>query len=158
MNFTWLYLCSLLCIAAVEYHGVNGLAFDYLDFARSTIEAAAKNITTKPPTKYVTLYTQNISDFLKSMSVITPLNDGPHRLPGTDGIPSDRIMLRFSKSGNVEVGYKTVSKKPRNLNKFSEAMDQIERAMTQAELSRKPMNLTDLRKDIRNAVNRGNIR
>ncbi|CAB4023327.1 Hypothetical predicted protein, partial [Paramuricea clavata] len=49
------------------------------------------------------------------------------------------------------------SPKPRNLNKFNEAMDQVERAMAQAELSRKTAKLTDLRKDITGAVNRGNV-
>ena len=53
---------------------------------------------------------------------------------------------------------KVPSSKPRNLNKFNEAMDQVERAMAQAELSRKTAKLAELKNEITEAVKRGNIR
>ena len=140
MNCVWLFLSSLLYLAKIEYQ-VNGLALDDLDFARSTIESAAKSITSKPSL----LNTKSIKD--------------------THGHVGERgwfLAASVSESGILEEKEELTTKKvpttkPRNLNKFNEAMDQVERAMTQAELSRKIGTLTDLKKDIIDAVNRGNI-
>lgn len=48
--------------------------------------------------------------------------------------------------------------KPRNLNKFHDVIDQLERAMGQAQLSRKLFKLSDLKNDIKEAVNSGNLK
>ncbi|XP_028399048.1 hemicentin-1-like [Dendronephthya gigantea] len=64
--------------------------------------------------------------------------------------------LDFVRS-TIESVSKSITSKDVNLNKFNEAMDQVERAMTQAELSRKRTKMTDLKKNIVSAVNGGNV-
>ena len=137
-----LFLCLIIYLTVVKYCEVNGLAFDDLDFVRSTIEDATKSITSTPVT---------ISAKKPAIAEYAPRFVDTY-LPS---IPAD--LKRLQESRPMRFGYPTASK-PRNLNKFNEAMDQVERAMAQAELSRKTERLTDLRKDIINAVNRGNVR
>lgn len=152
MNFVWLFLC----VAALNYGEVNGLAFDDLDFVRSTIEDAAKSITSKPPTKFVTLFKPELSvPAVRNRNHFFSVSYVPVPKPK---LPKHALITTKVEFGTVKVGYNAKLKKPRNLNKFSEAMDQVERAMAQAGLSRKTVKLTVLRKDITNAVNRGNIR
>ena len=139
----WLFLSSLLFLAELQYHEVNGLAFDDLDFARATMESVAKSITSKP----TSVYDSRLWKSDMAGSVVT--------------VRSDRFSSRIKPKvlrlmATIKKGPMTT--KPRNLNKFNEAMDQVERAMVQAELSRKTAKLTDLRKDITDAVNRGNVR
>ena len=138
MNCVWLFLSALLSLAKIE-NQVNGLALDDLDFARSTIESAAKSITSKPSSVNV----KSIKD--------------THGELGVKGWVVDRITLSGIEEKEVVTTKEVPTTKPRNLNKFNEAMDQVERAMTQAELSRKIGKLTDLKTDIIDAVNRGNI-
>ena len=156
-----LFFCSLLYLAAVEYYEVNGLAFDDFDFVRSTIEAATKNITSKPATKFVTLYTvkQRLLG-LRSSGFHGPEAESLKASLSILQLPLNHLRPKIESRNQTEFnkfGYSTAAK-PRNLNKFNEAMDQVERAMAQAELSRKTAKLTDLKKDITNAVNRGNVR
>ncbi len=133
MKCAWLFLSSLLILE------VNGLAFDDLDFARSTIKSVAKSITSKP-------VSINDNRLFKSAPKIA-LRDN---YMSTSDPKTLQIMATINKI--------RTTKPARNLNKFNEAMDQVERAMAQAELSRKTAKLPDLRNDITNAVNRGNVR
>ena len=138
-----LFLCLIIYLTVVKYCEVNGLAFDDLDFVRSTIEDATKSITSTPVT---------ISAKFPKVTIA---------IRGPDIYPTRKIsipdLMRLIESRPMKFGNRP-AENPRNLNKFNEAMDQVERAMTQAELSRKTVRLTDLRKDIINAVNRGNVR
>lgn len=146
MKCAWLFLGSLLYLTAVEYREVNGLAFDDLDFARSAIESVAKSITSKAASasRGRSLRMKSIKTFKSTL--------GQKGAVGTKGwvVPASKSDFITTKS--------VPTSKPRNLNKFNEAMDQVERAMAQAELSRKTANLADLKKDIVVAVNRGNVR
>ena len=97
-------------------------------------------------------------DFARSTieSVAKSITSKPTSISG-----SHAMDIKISTSGFVHESaphFSTSKPRPRNLNKFNEAMDQVERAMAQAELSRKTAKLTDLRKDITDAVNRGNVR
>ena len=123
---------------------MNGLSLDDLDFARSTIESAAKSITSKSP-----LVSTGRTKSLKSTHGIVGLKGWVTAKITTAGIRAEKKVVTIKKVPTT---------KPRNLNKFNEAMDQVERAMAQAELSRKKAKLPDLRKDITDAVNRGNVR
>ena len=138
MNCAWLFLSSILYLATIWYQ-VDGLGLDALDFARSTIESAAKSITSKP-------------SLVQAKSV-----KDTHGLVGLKGWVSARVTTAGFKEKPVVTTKKVATTKPRNLNKFNEAMDQVERAMAQAELSRKTVKLTDVKKDIIDAVNRGNV-
>ena len=144
MNFAWLFLSCLFFLAVVEYREVNGFAFDDLDFARSAIEDVAKSIiSTKPATKIPKLTSVSFSHRPMLMR---------HKSWGADSL----AKVSSSQFGISKA--KPLSKKPRNLNKFNEAMDQVERAMAQAELSRKTVKLSDLKIEIIEAVKRGNVR
>ena len=132
MKCAWLFLSSLLILE------VNGLAFDDLDFARSTIESVAKSITSKPVSINDNRLFKNVSEYTLRGNYMSA---DPKTL---------QMVATMSKFRNT--------KPARNLNKFNEAMDQVERAMAQAELSRKTAKLPDLRNDITNAVNRENVR
>ena len=139
MNFVWLFLRCLFYLAAVEYREVNGFTFDDLDFARSAIEDIAKSITSKPAA-------------FRKISKPTPSSF--FHVPA---YAMFYIHTSYKTEGKV-TKTKPPSIKPKNLNKFNEAMDQVERAMAQAELSKKTAKLTDLKKEIIDAVKRGNIR
>lgn len=149
MKCAWLFLSLLLYFAAVEYREVNGLAFDDLDFARSAIESIAKSITSKAPSASGGGRLKSIKTFKSAV--------GEKGAVGTRGWVVSAKKSSFKKSALITTK-KVPTSKPRNLNKFNEAMDQVERAMAQAELSRKTANLADLKKDIVEAVNRGNVR
>lgn len=135
MNFAWLFLSGLVYLASVEYHEVNGLDFEDLDFVRSSIEPIAYSITSiwdlpghlKTAYKYVKGWV---------LSLWGNPTGAPTTVPTTVG--TAKII-------------------PRNLNKFNEAIGQIERAMAHAELSREKVNMSELRKDITDALNRGNV-
>jgi hypothetical protein len=156
MNFAWLFLNSMLYLAAVEYREANGLTVDDMDFVRSTIKSVAKSITSKPTSisgrRHTIAYSTRITSakappptfLLKSMSHLP--------LP-----PKFLKSSRFAPKSKPKPKAKA-KRTARNLNKFNEAMDQVERAMVQAELSRRTAKLTDLKKDIKDAVNRGNVR
>lgn len=162
MYCAWLFLFYL---GAMEYREVNGFGFDDLDFARSAIEDVAKSITSKPPSVKISfaprdhsvpLAKHHSSDIHRPSSYKTKASGpdafalGGARVPHFSFIDSSHRPLFKTKT--------IPSSKPRNLNKFNEAMDQVERAMAQAELSRKTAKLTDLKKEITDAVKRGNVR
>ena len=131
MNCALLFLSTLLYLAGIQYHAANGLSIDDLDLARSAIETVAKPLTSKTPisrNNYLIPY----------HTAHAYRNNYMHYIP-----PKKKVKT---------------SNKARNLNKFIEAMDQVERAMAQAELSKKTPKLSDLKKDITDAVNRGNVR
>ena len=175
MNCAWVFLCSLFYLAAVEYREVNGFAFDDLDFARSAIEAVAKSIPSRPKFAMIPVSVTDSKshsfrkrpsfmrpkakpDVFSSASVEKTSSSVPSYVPsfslsGLSPVSSESLVVFETPKTRTRL-----SKKPRNLNKFNEAMDQVERAMAQAELSRKTAKLTDLKKDIMDAVNRGNIR
>lgn len=144
MKCAWLFLSLLLYFAAVEYREVNGLAFDDLDFARSAIESVAKSITSKAPSVSGGGRLKSIKTFKSRV--------------GEKGAVGAKGWVVSARESAFITTKKVPTSKPRNLNKFNEAMDQVERAMAQAELSRKTANLVDLKKDIVEAVNRGNVR
>lgn len=143
MNFTWLFLSTLLYLASVEYHEVNGLDFEDLDFVRSSIEPIAENVVlnlwNSLPDNLKTAY-KHVKGWIRPfVSPIWSLWSNPTNAP--TGVPTTIPPLI-----------------PRNLNKFNEAIEQIERAMAHAELSREKVNMSDLRKDITDALNKGNVR
>ena len=154
MNCAWLFLSSLLYLAVVEYGEVSGLALDDLDFARSAIDSAAKSITSKP----VVMVSGKRSKSIKSTHGHTGLKGWVTHSKSRTSTSSRRFRFRMKARPKKVTTKKVATSKPRNLNKFNEAMDQVERAMAQAELSGKTVRLTDLRKDINKAVNRGNVR
>ena len=143
MNFAWLFLSGLLYLASVEYHEVNGLDFEDLDVVRSSIEPIADSITSSIwalPGHLKGAY-RRVKEWIKSFaSPKWSLWGNPTDAPTT--VPTTVETLKII---------------PKNLNKFNEAIEQIERAMAHAELSREKVNMSDLRKDITNALNRGNV-
>ena len=80
------------------------------------------------------------------------------RLKMKSRVSSKRFRMKSRKLPTKVNTMKVATSKPRNLNKYNEAKHQVERAMAQAELSRQTAKLSDLKKDIINAVNRGNVR
>ena len=173
MNFAWLFLNSLLYLAAVEHREANGLTVDDMDFVRSTIKSVAKSITSKPTSISGRRHTFSASTritfakappptfLLKSTSGFSPKSKSkmkPILLSyRTRARPTFLKSSRFAPKSKPKPKAKA-KRTARNLNKFNEAMDQVERAMVQAELSRRTAKLTDLKKDIKDAVNRGNVR
>ena len=150
MNSAWLFLSSLLYLAVVEYREVNGLALDDLDFARSAIDSVVKSITSKPVT--------TVSGKRPKIIKTTHGHTGFKGWVASKRVSSKRFRLKSRKLPTKITTKKVATSKPRNLNKYNEAKDQVERAMAQAELSQKTAKLSDLKKDIINAVNRGNVR
>lgn len=170
MNRAWVFLCSLFYLAAKEYREVNGFAFDDLDFARSAIKAVAKSIPSRPKLAMIPIAVTHstIHRYSRPSSVRrkskTRFSSSWEMFHSKVPVEASHVSLssvsspHFYKFGAETPKTKTrLSKRSRNLNKFNEAMDQVERAMAQAELSRKTAKLTDLKKDIVDTVNRGNI-
>lgn len=166
MNRAWVFLCSLFYLAAKEYREVNGFAFDDLDFARSAIKAVAKSIPSRPKLAMIPIAVTHSTIHRYSRPSSVRRKSKTHSSPSISysKVPVETSYVSLSSVSSPDFlvvetpKTKTrLSKRSRNLNKFNEAMDQVERAMAQAELSRKTAKLTDLKKDIVDTVNRGNI-
>lgn len=148
MKFASLFLGSLLYIA-VKQSPVNSLellSVGDFDLARSAILSVAKDINAKRSRGLKVTKSTGVGLFGRSAKGWS--------------------FRRLSKYKSSKIETTTVSvttkvtktTKPRNFNKFNEVMDQVERAMAQAQLSRASFRLTDLKKDINSAVNQGNVR
>ena len=134
----WLHFLSSLVYFSKVGHLVDGLTPDDLDLARSAIKSAVKSITLKPTTKSI----KNTHGIIGLKGWVVPVVT-------STGDVKEKEVTTINKFNTT---------KPKNLNKFNEAIDQIERGMVHAVLSRKKTDLTDLRKDVTDAVNRGNVR